>query len=176
MGRIGLSVSPADPNVVYATIEAADGKGGIFRSNDKGATWERRNEFDQGAMYYAQVVADPKNVDRIFVMGVSLRESLDGGKTLHKVDETNHHGDNHVIWIDPDNTKHWILGSDGGVAETFDDSKNWQFNANLPTVQFYDVAVDNALPFYNVCGGTQDYFSWCGPSRTRNVNGISLIG
>lgn len=172
MGRIGLSVSPADPNVVYATIEAADGKGGIFRSNDKGATWERRNEFDQGAMYYAQVVADPKNVDRIFVMGVSLRESLDGGKTLHKVDETNHHGDNHVIWIDPDNTKHWILGSDGGVAETFDDSKNWQFNANLPTVQFYDVAVDNALPFYNVCGGTQDYFSWCGPSRTRNVNGI----
>ncbi|PYX32642.1 MAG: glycosyl hydrolase [Acidobacteria bacterium] len=172
MGRIGLAVSPVDPNVVYATIEAADGKGGIFRSSDKGATWERRNEFDQGAMYYAHVVADPKNVDRIFVMSVYLRESLDGGKTLHKVEETNHHGDNHAIWIDPDNTKHWILGSDGGVAETYDDSKTWQFKANLPTVQFYDVAVDNALPFYNVCGGTQDYFSWCGPSRTRNVNGI----
>jgi photosystem II stability/assembly factor-like uncharacterized protein len=172
MGRIGLAVSPVDPNVVYATIEAADGKGGIFRSSDKGATWERRNEFDQGAMYYSHVVADPKNVDRIFVMSVNLRESLDGGKTLHKVEETNHHGDNHAIWIDPDSTKHWILGSDGGVAETYDDSKTWQFKANLPTVQFYDVAVDNALPFYNVCGGTQDYFSWCGPSRTRNVNGI----
>ena len=172
MGRIGLSISPADPNVVYAAIEAADGKGGIFRSDDKGATWERRNEFDQGGLYYGRVVADPKNVDRIFVMAVQLRESLDGGKTLHKVEETNHHGDNHAIWIDPDNTKHSLLGSDGGMYETWDNAKNWQFKANLPTVQFYDVAVDNALPFYNVCGGTQDYFSWCGPSRTRNLNGI----
>lgn len=172
MGRIGLEVSPADPNVVYATVEAADGKGGIFRSSDKGATWERRNEFDSGAMYYARVVADPKNVDRIFVMSVALRESLDGGKTLHKVNEVNHHGDNHALWIDPEDTKHWLLGSDGGMAETWDDAKSWQFKANLPTVQFYDVAVDNALPFYNVCGGTQDYFSWCGPSRTRNLNGI----
>jgi photosystem II stability/assembly factor-like uncharacterized protein len=172
MGRIGIAVSPADPNVVYATVEAADGKGGVFRSDDKGATWERRNEFDQGAMYYARVVADPKNVDRIFVMSVQLRESLDGGKTLHKVNEQNHHGDNHAIWIDPDNTKHWLLGSDGGMYETYDDARSWEFKANLPTVQFYDVAVDNALPFYNVCGGTQDYFSWCGPSRTRDINGI----
>jgi photosystem II stability/assembly factor-like uncharacterized protein len=172
MGRIGLAVSPADPNVVYATIEAADGKGGIFRSDDRGANWDRKNEFDAGALYYARVVCDPKNVDRIFVMGVSLRESLDGGKTLHKVEENNHHGDNHAIWIDPDNTKHWLLGSDGGMYETWDDAKAWQFKANLPTVQFYDVAVDNSLPFYNVCGGTQDYFSWCGPSRTRNINGI----
>src|SRR5256714_2320949 len=93
MGRIGLSVSAADPNVVYAAIEAADGKGGIFRSNDKGATWEKKNEFDVGAMYYARVVCDPKNADRIFVMNVSLRESLDGGKTLKKVEENNHHGD-----------------------------------------------------------------------------------
>ncbi|MFZ0295146.1 MAG: glycosyl hydrolase [Candidatus Sulfotelmatobacter sp.] len=172
MGRIGLAVSAADPNVVYATIEAADGKGGIFRSNDRGATWEKRNEFDLGAMYYARVVCDPKNVDRIFVMNVSLRESLDGGKTLKRVAEVNHHGDNHAIWIDPDDTKHWLLGSDGGMYETWDDAKSWQFKANLPTVQFYDVAVSNAVPFYDVCGGTQDNFSWCGPERTRNVNGI----
>jgi photosystem II stability/assembly factor-like uncharacterized protein len=172
MGRIGLAVSPADPNVVYASIESADGKGGIFRSNDKGATWDRRNEFDQGAMYYGRVVPDPKNVDRIFVMNVSLRESLDGGKTLHKVNEVNHHGDNHTLWIDPEDTKHWLLGSDGGMYATFDDAKSWEFKANLPTMQFYDVAVDNATPFYNVCGGTQDYFSWCGPSRTRDLNGI----
>src|SRR5579864_5836820 len=138
MGRIGLAVSAADPNVVYATIEAGDGKGGIFRSSDKGATWERRNEFDQGAMYYARVVTDPKNVDRIFVMSVSLRESLDGSKTLHKINEANHHGDNHAMWIDPDDTKHWLLGSDGGMYETYDDAKSWQFKANLPTVQFYD--------------------------------------
>ncbi len=172
MGRIGLAVSPADPNVVYASIEAADKKGGIFRSSDKGATWEKRNEFDVGAMYYARVVADPKNVDRIFVMNVQLRESLDGGKTLHTINEVNHHGDNHAIWIDPDDTRHWLLGSDGGMYETWDNAKSWEFKANLPTVQFYDVAVDNATPFYDVCGGTQDYFSWCGPSRTRNLNGI----
>lgn len=172
LGRIGLAVSPADPDVVYATIEAADGKGGIFRSSDKGATWERRNEFDEGAMYYAHLVPDPKNPDRIFVMNVSLRESLDGGKTLHQVNEVNHHGDNHEVWIDPADTNHWLLGSDGGLAETWDNAKRWQFKANLPTVQFYDVAVDYAVPFYHVCGGTQDNFSWCGPTRSRNINGI----
>jgi len=172
MGRIGLAVSPADPNVIYAAVEAADGKGGIFRSSDKGANWERRNEFDVGAMYYARIVPDPKNVDRIFVMNVELRESTDGGKTLHKINEVNHHGDNHAMWIDPDDTRHWLLGSDGGMYETWDEAKSWQFKANLPTMQFYDLAVDNDSPFYNVCGGTQDYFSWCGPTRTRNVSGI----
>jgi photosystem II stability/assembly factor-like uncharacterized protein len=172
MGRIGLAVSPADPNVVYATIEAANAKGGIFRSSDKGATWERRNEFDSAAMYYARVVPDPKNVDRIYVMNVFLRASDDGGKTLRKINETNHHIDNHAIWVEPENTRHCLVGSDGGVAETYDDFTSWRFKSNLPTVQFYDVAVDNALPFYNVCGGTQDNFSWCGPSRTKNVNGI----
>jgi len=172
VGRIGLAVSPADSNVVYATIEAADGKGGIFRSSDKGATWERRNEFDQGAMYYSRIVTDPKNVDRIFVMNVELRESLDGGKTLHKVNEVNHHGDNHAMWIDPDDTRHWLLGSDGGMYETRDNATTWEFKANLPTVQFYDLAVSNESPFYRVCGGTQDNFSWCGPARTRDVNGI----
>ena len=172
MGRIGLAVSPADPNVVYAAVEGADGKGGIFRSTDKGANWERRNEFDQGAMYYGRIVPDPKNVDRIFVMNVQLQESTDGGKTLHRVNERNHHGDNHAMWIDPEDTRHWLLGSDGGMYETWDDAKSWQFKANLPTMQFYDLAVDNATPFYNVCGGTQDYFSWCGPTRTRSVSGI----
>jgi photosystem II stability/assembly factor-like uncharacterized protein len=134
--------------------------------------WERRNEFDAGAMYYGRIIPDPKNVDRIFVMNAELRESTDGGKTLHNINEINHHGDNHVMWIDPDDTRHWLVGSDGGVYETWDDAKSWQFKANLPTMQFYDVALDNSLPFYNVCGGTQDYFSWCGPTRTRNIHGI----
>src|SRR2546430_14015507 len=105
-------------------------------------------------------------------MAVYMRESDDGGKTLHKINEANHHGDNHALWIDSDNTKHTLLGSDGGVAESLDGFTTWQFKANLPTVQFYDAAVDNALPFYNLCGGTQDNYSWCGPSRTKSVNGI----
>jgi photosystem II stability/assembly factor-like uncharacterized protein len=172
MGRIGLAVSPVDPNVVYATIEAANGKGGIFRSTDKGANWERRNEFDLGAMYYAQIIADPKNVDRIYVMNVYLRVSDDGGKTIHRINEVNHHGDNHAIWIDPDNTKHLLLGSDGGIYESYDGFTSWEFKANLPTVQFYDVAVDNSLPFYYVYGGTQDNFSWGGPSRTKSAHGV----
>ncbi len=142
MGRMGISVSPADPNVVYATIEAADAKGGVFRSLDKGATWARQNEFNTGAMYYGQITADPKNVDRIIVMSVQMRESLDGGKTLHTINEKYHHGDNHAIWIDPENTKHCLLGSDGGVYESVDGFASWQFKANLPTVQLYDVAVD----------------------------------
>ena len=172
MGRIGLAVSAVDPSVVYASIEAAEGKGGIFRSNDRGATWDRQNEFDAQAQYYARIFTDPKNVDRIFVMNTFLQESLDGGKTLKKVPEAHHHIDNHAMWIDPDDTKHWLMGSDGGMYETWDNGKAWEFKANLPTVQFYDVAVDNALPFYNVCGGTQDNLSWCGPSRTRNITGI----
>jgi len=172
MGHIGIAVSPVDPNVVYATIEAANAKGGIFRSQDKGATWEKRNEFDSTAMYYARIFPDPRNVDQIYVMNTFLRQSEDGGKTLAKINEKNHHIDNHVVWIDPDNTNHMLVGSDGGVAETYDKFKSWRFKANLPTVQFYDVAVDNAVPFYNVCGGTQDNFSWCGPSRTKNINGI----
>src|SRR5581483_3325263 len=104
MGRIGLAVSPADPNVIYAAIEAANKQGGIFRSGDRGATWEKRNEFDSGAMYYGQIVCDPKNVDRIYVPNVLVMVSDDGGRTLRPLGEKSKHVDNHAIWIDPNNT------------------------------------------------------------------------
>lgn len=172
MGRIGLAVSPVDTNVVYATVEAAEGKGGIFRSTDKGATWEKRNSFDNGAMYYGQVIPDPKNVDRIYVGSVVMRVSDDGGKTLHGLNEKNRHGDNHTIWIDPTDSRHYLIGCDGGVYESWDRADTWSYKQNLPTLQFYDVALDNAAPFYNVYGGTQDYFSWGGPSRTKSAAGI----
>src|SRR5262249_21622948 len=87
MGRIGLAVSPVEPNVVYATIEAANKKGGIFRSSDRGATWEKRNDYNVTAMYYSQIVADPKNVDRIYVLNVWIMVSDDGGKTLRRLGE-----------------------------------------------------------------------------------------
>src|SRR2546430_826000 len=95
MGRIGIAISPVDSNVLYATIEAADRKGGIFRSNDRGGSWERRNEFDAGAMYYARVVADPQDVDRVYVMNVFLMVSDDGGRTLRRLGEKAKHVDNH---------------------------------------------------------------------------------
>jgi photosystem II stability/assembly factor-like uncharacterized protein len=172
MGRIGLAVSPVDSNVVYATIEAGDRKGGIFRSNDRGGSWERRNEFDAGAMYYARIVADPKDVDRIYVMNVFLMVSDDGGRTLRRLGERSKHVDNHDIWIEPGNTDHYLVGCDGGVYESHDRGLNWDFKRNLPVTQFYDITTDNAKPFYNVYGGAQDNFSFGGPSRTRNVSGI----
>jgi len=172
LGRIGLAISPVDSNVIYATVEAADRKGGIFRSSDRGGSWERRNEFDSTAMYYARVVADPRDVDRIYVMNVFLMVSDDGGRTLRRLGEKSKHVDNHDIWIEPDNTEHYLVGCDGGVYESFDRGTNWEFKANLPVPQFYDIATDNAKPFYNIYGGTQDNFSFGGPSRTRSASGV----
>jgi len=158
--------------VIYATVEAADRKGGIFRSSDRGGSWERRNEFDATAMYYARIVADPKDVDRIYVMNVLLMVSDDGGRTLRRLGEKNKHVDNHEIWIDPANTEHYLVGCDGGIYESYDRGQNWDFKPNLPVPQFYDITTDNAKPFYNVYGGTQDNFSFGGPSRTRSASGI----
>jgi photosystem II stability/assembly factor-like uncharacterized protein len=172
MGRIGLAISPTDSNIVYATIEAGDRKGGIFRSSDRGGSWEKRNEFDTGAMYYAHVVADPKDVDRIYVMNVFLMVSDDGGRTLRRLGERSKHVDNHEIWVDPANNDHYLVGCDGGVYETYDRGAFWHFKANLPVAQFYDITTDNAAPFYNVYGGTQDNYSFGGPARTRNASGI----
>ncbi len=173
LGRIGLTISPADPNVLYATIEAADQKGGIFRSRDRGATWEKRNDFDQGAMYYGKIFADPKNVDRLYVMATSLRVSDDGGKTLRLLGEKSKHVDNHWIYVDPKDTNYYLVGCDGGVYESFDRGENWQWKANLPMGQFYDVSVDESKPFYFIYGGTQDNNSVGGPSRTYSSSGIT---
>src|SRR3989441_1710458 len=172
LGRIGLAISPVDSNVIYATVEAADKKGGIFRSSDRVGSWERRNEFDAGAMYYARIVADPKDVDRVYVMNVFLMVSDDGGRTLRRLGEKSKHVDNHDIWIDPNNTDHYLVGCDGGVYESLDRGVHWDFKRNLPVTQLYDVTTDNATPFYNVFGGAQDNFAFGGSSRTHNASGI----
>lgn len=173
LGRIGLAIAPTDPSIIYATVEAADGKGGIFRSTDKGANWERRNPFDSGAMYYSQINVDPKNSERIYIGSVFLKVSDDGGKTIRNLGEKNKHVDNHVIWIDPQDTRHYLVGCDGGLYESHDRGENWRWFENLPLGQFYRVSLDNAAPFYNVYGGTQDNSTWGGPSRTKSVNGIT---
>ncbi len=173
MGRIGLTISPADNNVLYATVEAADKKGGIFRSTDRGESWERRNDFDQTAMYYSQIVADPKDAERIYIPNTYMMVSDDGGKTVRRLGEKSKHVDNHAIWINPENTNYYLVGCDGGIYESFDRGANWEYKSNLPITQFYDVTTDNAAPFYNVYGGTQDNSSVGGPSRTHNVSGIT---
>ncbi len=173
LGRIGLAVAPSNPDVVYASVEAADGKGGIFRSADGGLTWQRQNPFDVGAMYYAHVVVDPKNADRIYVMNVRIQVSDDGGKTLRPLSMKWMHVDCHCLYIDPNNTSYYLVGCDGGIYESHDRAASWRHHANLPVTQFYDVTADEAAPFYNVYGGTQDNDTLGGPARTRSVHGIT---
>jgi photosystem II stability/assembly factor-like uncharacterized protein len=173
MGRVGLAVSPVDPSVVYATVEAEAEGSGIYRSKDRGATWEKMNSQIAQAMYYGQIICDPKDVDRIYIPNVVFQVSDDGGRTTRPLGEKSKHVDNHAIWIDPKNTDYYLVGCDGGVYESFDRGANWHFKSNMPITQFYDVTVDNAAPFYNVCGGTQDNNSWCGPSRTTSLSGIT---
>lgn len=172
LGRIGLSISPADTNVVYATVEASGQLSGIFRSNDRGATWERTSPSIAQGMYYGQIIADPKEVDRIYIPNVVFQVSDDAGRTQRALGERLKHVDNHAIWVDPKNTDYMLVGCDGGVYESFDRGQNWNFKANMPIAQFYDVVVDNDTPFYNVYGGTQDNNSLGGPAKTRNTSGI----
>ena len=173
LGRIGLAYAPSSPSIIYAQIEAGEGRGGLYRSTDNGVTWEKRNSSDSQGQYYAHVVVDPANPERVYIMNVNISVSNDGGRTLATLPTRNKHVDNHEIWIDPKDNNRYLVGCDGGVYETFDKGENWIFKANLPIPQFYDVAVDNAEPFYNVYGGTQDNFSFGCPARTRNAVGIT---
>jgi len=173
MGRIGLAVSPVDPDVIYAVIEAANKAGGTYRSTDAGASWEKRNDYvSPSAMYYNELIPDPRDADRVYSMDTWMMVTVDGGKTWKRVGERFKHVDNHALWIDPDDTRHLVAGCDGGLYDSFDRGANWHFFPNLPVTQFYKVGLDEAKPFYNVYGGTQDNNSLGGPSRTINQHGI----
>jgi photosystem II stability/assembly factor-like uncharacterized protein len=174
MGRIGLAVSPVNPDVVYAVIEAANSAGGFFRSTDRGASWEKMSAYVPGGpMYYNEIFADPTHVDRVYSMDVYMQVTEDGGRTFKNVGERWKHVDNHALWIDPDDPDHLVNGNDGGVYESFDRGHAWEFKANLPITQFYHVAVDTSTPFYFLYGGTQDNTSLGGPSRTATDHGIT---
>ncbi len=175
MAKIGLAISPQRPDVIYAAIELERRTGGVWRSTDRGASWEKRSEAVAGGTgphYYQELYASPHAFDRIYLADVRMQVSNDGGKTFEAVPSDNKHGDDHALAFRPDDPEYLLMGSDGGVYESHDLGKSWRFIDNLPVTQFYKVAVDDAEPFYTVYGGTQDNNTQGGPSRTDNVNGI----
>ncbi|MEX0983102.1 MAG: hypothetical protein WD577_03290 [Bacteroidales bacterium] len=172
IGGMGIAVSPADHNVVYLIVEAAEGKGGFFRSSDRGASWNKMSDHHSSGQYYNEIYCDPIDVNKVFSMETYSEITLDGGKNWKNMGRDNRHVDDHALWIDPQNTDHYIIGGDGGVYETYDDGGTWQFKTNLPVTQFYRVNVDNDLPFYNVYGGTQDNNTLMGPSRNTSSAGV----
>ncbi len=172
-GRIGLAMSPQSPSVLYATVEAADGKSGFFRSDDRGERWSRQSDYiATSPQYYQEIVADPHRFDRVYSLDTRTQVTEDGGKTWSRLGGEWRHVDDHALWIDPRDEDHLLIGGDGGLYETWDGGDNWDVKANLPVTQFYKVAVDNAEPFYNVYGGTQDNATQGGPSRTITQHGI----
>ena len=166
-GRIGVAVSPAAPNRVYAAIEADTG--GVFRSDDAGRTWHRTSEdrsLRQRAWYYTHIVADPKNADIVYVLNVGFVRSRDAGSTFQRVGTP--HGDNHDLWIDPSDPQRMIQSNDGGANVSNDGGLSWTRQDNQPTAQFYHVITDDAFPF-RVYGAQQDNSTVGIASRTGSA-------
>jgi len=164
-GIIGVTVSPVNPNRVWAIIENSQAPG-VYRSDDAGQTWSRLNQdraLLQRAWYYCRIYADTQNEDKVYVLNVSYGESRDGGKTFVLKDAP--HGDHHDLWIDPENNKRMVMGDDGGAQVSNDGGNNWTTYHNQPTAQFYRVTTDNAFP-YNILGAQQDNSSVRLPHRT----------
>jgi len=173
VGGIGLAISPVNPDVVYAIIEASGKSGGFFRTTNRGASWKKMSSHHASGQYYNEIYCDPKDVDKVFSVETVSQFTVDGGKTWSRIGNSGRHVDDHALWIDPSNTKHFMIGGDGGVYETYDAGKTFIFKSNLPVTQFYRVNVDNSWPFYWVYGGTQDNSSFGGPSRNTSYQGVS---
>lgn len=174
MGRIGLAAAPSKPDMIYAIIEGDDAEEGVYRSENFGETWSKRSShMASSPQYYNELVVDPLEPNRVYALDTFTHVSEDGGKVFKPLSNEFRHVDDHALWIDPNNTEHLIIGGDGGVYESWDRGKVWRHAQNLPIVQYYRIQPDNAEPFYNVCGGTQDNNSLCGPSRTTSVHGIT---
>ncbi len=191
-GRIGVAVAPGDDHMVYAIVEAdatagegagrggrggrgtALNLGGVFRSTDRGETWEHMSGLNPRPSYYSRIYVDPRNSSRVYIMGSNrgFFISDDGGRNFREV-FSGVHGEDHVLWIDPEEPNHLIIGGDGGVSISYDRGMTWLFRLNLPIGQFYNISANNQDPFL-VCGGLQDNGSWCTPSASRSAYGISF--
>ena len=175
MGKIGLAISPQDPDVVYATITLDRTKGGVFRSANQGASWTKMSDAVPGGTgphYYQELYASPHAFDRLYLMAVRVLVSDDGGKNFREMQEERKHSDNHALVFRQDDPDYLLVGTDAGLYESFDLAENWRFIDNMPITQYYKVAVDDREPFYHIFGGTQDNGSHGGPSRTDSESGI----
>jgi photosystem II stability/assembly factor-like uncharacterized protein len=175
MGKIGLALSPQKPDVVYAAIELDRRTGGVYKSDNQGGSWKKMSDAVSGGTgphYYQELFASPHNFDELYLADNYMQISHDGGKTFQRMNETDKHVDNHAVAFKKNDPNYILVGCDGGLYESFDKTKNWKFIDNLPITQFYKIAVDDAKPFYNVFGGTQDNSTQGAPSRTNNIHGI----
>ncbi len=174
LGRIGLAAAPGAPGTIYAIIEANEEDQGVYRSTDFGESWEKRSDhMTSSPQYYNELYVDPNDPMVVYSVDTFTHRSEDGGKTWNRISFKNRHVDDHALWIDPADSDHLYIGGDGGIYESWDRGETWRHVRNLPVTQFYRGTPDNDAPFYNVCGGTQDNFTLCGPSRTRYTDGIT---
>jgi photosystem II stability/assembly factor-like uncharacterized protein len=170
LGRCAVDVYRKNSNIVYAEVQSATASG-VYRSEDKGESWTRLSDTDPRPSYFSQIRVDPNNDLRIWLGGVNIYFSEDGGRNFTQSRFERVHSDNHAIWIDPANSDHLVIGNDGGVWVTDDSGRAWRHLNNFPIGQFYEVAFDYQKP-YHVCGGLQDNYSWCGPSSSAQTLGI----
>ncbi len=172
-GRIGLAISPINSEIIYAIVEAAEGQSGFYRSANRGENWEKQSGYvSSSPQYYQEIVACPHKFDRIYSLDTLLMVSEDGGKNFVGLGEADKHVDNHALIINPADADHLIVGCDGGVYESWDRGKTYDFKANLPITQFYKIGLSREKPFYYVYGGTQDNATQGAPIRTANRHGI----
>ena len=168
LGRIGMDIYRKNPNILYAVIQHQT-ESGTYRSDDAGMSWRKMSNVNPRPMYFSQIRVDPTNDLRVYVGGVQIHISDDGGKTF--IENGTLHSDHHALWINPANPNHIIDGNDGGIGMSWDKGKTWEGIYNMNLAQYYHVGYDMAVP-YNLCGGMQDNYTWCGPSAVRSSAGI----
>ena len=176
LGKIGLAISPFDSTILYAAVETDRRNGAVYKTTNSGGSWKKMSDTVSGATgphYYQEHVASPHVFDKIYLMDTKVQVSENGGKDFYIMNESDKHVDNHSLTFKMSDPNYLLIGTDGGVYESFDDTKSWKFVANLPLTQFYKLAVDDAYPFYNIFGGTQDNNTQGGPSRTFKTSGIT---